>query len=396
MISRRRLVVGAVGLAPRLASSLALVALPMGARAQSQPGAVMRVGRSRSIQTLAQAARLARAGQRIEVDAGDYLADVAVWTQDDVSIRAVGGRARLLAQGASAEGKAIWVVRAKRMRVQGIDFEGCAVPGRNGAGIRFEQGALWLRDCSFTLNEMGLLTSNDENAVLDVENCEFAYNMRPDGHNHNLYVGAIARASVTGSYFHHARTGHLLKSRAAVNRIFYNRLTDEAGGSASYELEFPNGGMALVVGNLIEQGPQTDNPYLISVGAEGYKWPRSSIQLVNNTLVNGLGQDGEFLRVMPGAQQIRAVNNLLVGHGALENAGSGEYRNNFQAEAKDFAHLAGFDTRLKRRSLLVGRGGDAGASGGQSLNPSREYTHPRSTRAVSFSTHNPGAMQSLA
>ncbi len=324
------------------------------------------------------------------------MADVAVWPHDDVTLRAVGGRARLLASGASAEGKAIWVVRAKRMRVQGFDFEGCTVPGRNGAGIRFEQGSLRLRDCSFTLNEMGLLTSNDPNAVLEVENCEFAHNMRPDGHNHNLYVGAIARMSVTGSYFHHARTGHLLKSRAALSKVFYNRLTDEAGGSASYELEFPNGGVAQVVGNLVEQGPETDNPYIISVGAEGYRWPHNTIQLVNNTLVNRLAQGGEFLRVMPGAQEIRAINNLLVGQGALENAGSGDYRDNFSAEARDFSDLARYDARLKRRSALVGRGSDAGASDGLSLTPTREYTHPRSTRAVSFNTHNPGAMQSLA
>jgi hypothetical protein len=400
LINRRRFAAGASCLAPCLAGNMGLMALPAAAQAQLASGAVMQVGHSRAVRTLAQAARLARAGQRIEVDAGDYPADVAVWTHDDLTLRAVGGRVRLLAQGASAEGKAIWVVRAKRMRVQGFDFEGCAVPGRNGAGIRFESGSLSLRDCSFTLNEMGLLTSNDENAMLDVENCEFAHNMRPDGHNHNLYVGAIARVSVMGSYFHHARTGHLLKSRAAVSRVFYNRLTDEAGGSASYELEFPNGGLALVVGNLMEQGPQTENPYLISVGAEGYRWPNSKILLVNNTLVNRLAQGGEFLRVMPGAQEIRALNNLLVGHGALESAGAGSYRHNFQADAADFANLPAYDARLKRRSALVGRGvgagSGAGTGDGQSLSPSREYTHPRSTRAVSFATHNPGAMQSLA
>lgn len=40
---------------------------------------------------------------------------------------------------------------------------------------------------------------------------------------------------------------------AAVIHIYYNRLTDEAGGQASYELEFPNGGMVYVVGNIVEQ-----------------------------------------------------------------------------------------------------------------------------------------------
>ncbi len=395
MIPRRRFATIAAGAGVTLALS-AYGQASLLEVANSQTSGVLRVGPNRKIKTVAQAARQAQSGQRLEVDAGDYIADVAVWTQDDLVVRAVGGRVRLQASGASAEGKAIWVVRAHRMQIQGFDFEGCTVPGRNGAGIRFERGSLLLRDCAFAFNEMGLLTSNDANAELSIENCEFAHNMRPDGHNHNLYVGAIARLSVSGSYFHHARVGHLLKSRAAVNRVFYNRLTDELGGSASYELEFPNGGLAHVVGNLIAQGAHTDNPFLISVGAEGYKWPRNEIHMANNTLVNGLAQGGDFLRVMPGAQLVRAINNLLVGHGALEAPGSNDIRNNFKAEAGDFSDLAAWDVRLKRGSALIGRSADAGSSHGQNLNPSWEYVHPRGTRAVDASKHNPGAIQSLA
>jgi hypothetical protein len=110
----------------------------------------------RTIKTIASCARIARAGAIIFVDSGDYVADVAVWQHDDITIRAVGGRVRLVAKGASAEGKGIWVVRAKRMRVEGFDFEGAAVPGRNGAGIRLETGSLRVDNCRFRYNEMGL------------------------------------------------------------------------------------------------------------------------------------------------------------------------------------------------------------------------------------------------
>ncbi len=302
---------------------------------------VLRVGPSRNIKTIAQSSIMARFGDTIEVDSGVYLADVAVWQHDDITVRAVGGRVRLLAQGAAAEGKGIWVVRAYGMHVRGFDFEGAAVPGRNGAGIRLEKGSLQVRDCSFMRNEMGLLTNNDPSTVLEVENCEFASNQRPDGHNHNLYVGQIARLSVNASYFHHARSGHLLKSRAAVNHIYDSRLTDETGGTASYELEFPNGGEAYVVGNLIAQSMQTENPHLISFGAEGYKWPRNEICLENNTLVNPLPQGGVFLRVAPGADAIRAVNNRLVGAGKLESAGPGTYQNNVAVEPRDLARALG-------------------------------------------------------
>ena len=305
---------------------------------------VLQVGPTRAIKTIAESSRLARAGDTIEVDSGDYTADVAVWQHDGVTVRAVGGRVRLLAQGAAAEGKGIWVVRASGMRVEGFDFEGAAVPSRNGAGIRLEKGSLLVRNCSFMRNEMGLLTNNDPATVLEIENSEFAYNQRPDGHNHNLYAGGIARLSVTGSYFHHAHIGHLLKSRAAVNHIYHNRLTDGAGGTASYELEFPNGGVAHVVSNLIGQSTQTENPHLISFGAEGYKWPRNEIHLENNTLVNPLLRNGVFLRVAPGADVIRAINNRLVGPGTLESAGPGEYRNNVAVDPLDYARGLGDST----------------------------------------------------
>jgi hypothetical protein len=133
--------------------------------------------------------------------------------------------------------------------------------------------------------------------------------------------------SVTGSYFHHARTGHLLKSRAALSQIVNNRLVDGTGGTASYELEFPNGGIAYVLGNTIAQSLQTENSQLISFGAEGYKWPRNEINLEYNTLINPLPRGGSFLRVAPGAVSIRAVNNRLVGNGVFESAGRGEFRN---------------------------------------------------------------------
>ena len=306
---------------------------------ESREFATLRVGPQRAIKTISAAAKIVKAGTTVEVDAGVYLADVAVWQHDDVTVRAVGGRVRLLAQGAAAEGKGIWVVRAKGMKVEGFDFEGATVASRNGAGIRLERGSLLVRDCTFMRNEMGLLTNNDPSTVLEIQDSEFAYNQRPDGHNHNLYVGQIARLTVKDSYFHHARTGHLLKSRAAVNYILNNRLTDEVGGTASYELEFPNGGVAHVVGNLIAQNTTTDNAHLISFGAEGYKWPRNEIDLDNNILVNPLTNSGVFLKVAPGVDIIRATNNRLVGFGSLETAGAGHYRNNTRVDLSDLSKV---------------------------------------------------------
>jgi len=356
---------------------------------------IIRVGPNETIKSIASAALSARDGDVFYVQAGDYPADVAVWTKDNITVRAVGGRVRLVANGMAAEGKGIWVVRGGRMTVQGFDFVGARVPDKNGAGIRFEKGHLTVQDCRFTDNQNGILTSSNAQAELDIMGSEFGYNGYGDGQSHNLYVGNIARLSVTGSYFHHAKVGHLLKSRAALNQIYYNRLTDETGGSASYELEFPNGGVAYVVGNIIAQGSQTQNPHLISYAAEGYKWPKNELYLVNNTLVDNRPSGGIFLRVKPGEVTVKAVNNLLVGKGTLDAAGPGDYRNNFTVDWDQFELAAREDYRLRPKSSLLGKAIDAGSANGQSLMPAQEYVHPRSTRPLQTPPRNPGALQSL-
>jgi len=360
------------------------------------PATVLQVGPQRLVKTLNHAARLVHPGTVVEVDAGTYVGDVAVWTQPDVSLHAIGGRVRLLAHGAAAEGKGIWVVRASRMRVTGFDFEGAKVPDRNGAGIRLDRGSLQVIDCRFLYNEMGLLTNNDPATRLDVQRCEFGFNQRPDGHNHNLYAGRIASLSVTGSYFHHARTGHLLKSRAAINSIRYNRLTDEAGGAASYELEFPDGGLAVVLGNIIAQSSETQNRHMISFGAESYHWKRNALYLVHNTLVDPLGWGGIFLRVARGATAVKAFNNLMVGRGSIDTPGDAEFRNNLHASAEDFVDMARYDCRLRSGSDLIGRAMEIGEVAGTSLQPTAEYRHPRMVQALGKLTHNPGATQSIA
>lgn len=355
---------------------------------------LLQVGPKRAIKTLAEASKLAVNGSLIEVDAGDYIADVAVWTQNNLKLRAVGGRVRLLANGASAEGKAIWVVRSDQMDVEGFEFSRAYVEDHNGAGIRLERGKLQVRDCKFVDNENGILTSNDPLAELDIVNSEFAHNGYGDGLSHNLYVGAIARLSVTGSYFHHALVGHLLKSRAAVNDIRYNRLADGPGGRASYELEFPNGGLAYVVANVIEQSERTENPHLISYAAEGYRWPANALYLVHNTLVDRKPGGGVFLRVKPGEVKIVALNNLLVGSGQLETAGPGDYRNNVHAGTGAFERGVAEDYRPRRGARSAGKLADIPVSAeGVALDVQAQYLHPASTIALTTKPHNSGAIQ---
>lgn len=372
-----------------------LGAVPAQAR---EPGSketerIVKVGPLRQVKTLTEASRIAQAGDTVEVDAGDYLRDVTVWMQAKLKIKAVGGRVRLIADGVSAEGKAIWVLRGGAISVEGFDFIGAKVNDRNGAGIRLEKGNLFVRDCRFLDNENGILTGGNPDSTLEIINSEFGNNGHGDGQSHNLYVGTIARLTVIGSYFHHARVGHLLKSRAAENHIFYNRLTDEVGGGASYELELPSGGIGYIVGNLIQQSSTTENPHLISYGAEGYRWPNNALYLINNTLVDNRPQGGIFLRMKPGQQTVVAVNNLLVGKGKLESAGPGDYRNNYNVDWDQFVQAVREDYRLQENASLRNKGVEPPVVPGVNLRPAKEYLHPRSTRSTGSVPLSPGAFQ---
>jgi len=364
---------------------------------QAASGNVIRVGPSHGLLKIATAAALAKNGDTVEIEAGDYAGELAtaVWKQDNLIIRGIGGRPRLKAAGASVEGKAIWVVRGGRITVENIEFAGARVRDRNGAGIRFEKGHLVVRNCRFTDNENGIL-SGGGNLDLDIENSEFDHNGAGDGYSHNLYVGSIRQLRVVGSYFHHGQSGHLLKSRAQESHILYNRLTDESGGRASYELEFPVGGRAYVIGNIIEQSKTTENPYIVSFGAEGYQHPANELYLINNTLIDNLPQSGFFLAAKPGFQVVKAYNNLLLGRRPLNSGGiDGEFINNPNVGKDSFVLADQHDYRIVRESPLHRSYRVPAAANGITLAPEREYAHPAATRMLTSTPTLPGARQTL-
>jgi hypothetical protein len=384
-----------------LAASVCLPALAW--QADTVAGSrVVRVGPGGEVASVGAAARLARSGDVVEIAAGEYVDDVAVWPQDHLVVRAVGGRARLVSHGATAQDKAIFVVQGDDVTIEGLDFAGAHVPDRNGAGIRHEGGRLTVLDCLFEDNEMGLLAGNDARAEVTIERSEFRRNRvageyrAGDRIGHQIYIGAIARFTLEGSYVHGGTVGHLVKSRARESYIIANRLTDEKGGHASYELEFPNGGRAFVLGNLIGQSATTENGDIVSFGAEGYRWQDNELYLVNNTFVDGLPGSGRVLHVYDGAQRVDVLDNIVFGNELQPPGGLGRFAANFAGGRRDVADPARYDYRLRRGSYLVGRGEPPGIVHGTALRPDVEYVHPRASRTVTTTRYSPGAFQEVA
>lgn len=356
------------------------------------------VGAGAPIARIADAARLAHDGDTVEVLPGNYVGDVAVWTQKKLTIRGVGDRPIVSSDTLSAEGKAIWVFRDGDFVVENIAFTGARVADRNGAGIRLERGRLRIVRCLFSDNENGILTSNDPDSELIVEDSEFSAAPTDRGPlKHLLYVGRIARFTLTGTRLHQGYQGHLVKSRARENLVRYNLLYDGPGGSAAYELELPNGGLAYVIGNVIGQSEETSNATLIAYGAEQPCWPNSALYLSHNTLLSDRWNGAWFLRVwsenLPSRTSIVAINNLTVGLGIFNLGAPGEFAGNFPVLSFAIDRNA-LDFRLGSRSLLVGAGIEPPTIGGVSLAPEREFTLPVGTRPIEpRGSWTPGAFQ---
>jgi hypothetical protein len=282
---------------------------------ESDDATILQVGANKPFKTIKEAAEAAGDNTVVEIDAGVYKGDVAMWTQDNLVIRAVGGEVTLDANGEYVDGMGIWKIEGGNVRVEGITFINAKVPDRNGAGIRLVSGQLTVTGCRFLHNEMGILTANKQSISLTVRNSEFGYGGYGDGYSHNIYVGLIGRADISGCWFHHAADGHLIKSRAALSHIYCNLIADgnDAGARASYEIDIPSGGQAVIVGNIIQKSPTPENPHVISFAKESSaQYPVNQIFIAHNTIINSHnGSNDRVLGAPQSGVEIYILNNAI-------------------------------------------------------------------------------------
>lgn len=306
------------------------------------------VGPTRTLTTPCQAIAIAAAGDTIMIDYSassgpgvGYYDDTCAWTTNNLTLIGVlnsnGARPVLNCAGLTdtrktghlANHKAIWDPEGNNTVIENLEFENAALnntDGANGAGIRIDGSNLTVLNCYFHNNQDGILESNVAGSNIVIENSEFFQNGVSDprlkagfGQTHNLYIGHCASLLFEYNYTHDANVGHLLKSRAAVNTILYNRITGETG-TDSYEIDLPNGGTSYVVGNEIQQGPNTGNSTIISYLEEGTNAnnPGTDLYVVNNTIVNQLGS-GTFVVADSPASPVLLENNIFYGAGTVTN-----------------------------------------------------------------------------
>jgi hypothetical protein len=369
----------------------------------------LKVGKDKPFKTIREAAGAAGDNTVIEIDAGTYKGDVIDWRQNNVHIRAVGGDVVVDADGKSTGGGVgTWQMVGGRICVEGITFVNAKVQDKNGAGIRLTQGDLTVINCRFMYNECGILTANSGTIRLTVRNCEFGYNgiVNNDGYVHSLYAGLISRLIVTGCYFHHVRTGHLLKSRAALNVISYNMIADgkEADSRASYEIDIPSGGQAILVGNIIQKSSTPSNPHLVSFAMEHTdRYPKNEIYMSHNTFINYHNAAGDRVLNAPASVTKKAYNNLISENTRFDPArpltdedGNVSFKENeltgnyapSTAVRENWAKLLAPDIDRNLPADLK--------SMGLSLVPACEYRHPMRVAALTGTVAVSGAIQTPA
>ena len=343
--------------------------------------ATLQVGPKRQFTVPSKAIQAAKDGDTIEIDAGTYPGDVATIRANKLTIRGVGdGRAKLPAHGKDAGGKAIWIVAGSDLTVENIEFSGARVRDRNGAGLRPEGKNLTVRNCRFFDCENGILGGNGE---MLIERCEFAHcGPVAEPATHSLYIGTgCTKLIFRNNYSTDVIEGHLLKSRAKESWVLYNRITDE-NGTGSAVADFPNGGVVVVIGNLLHKGARGHNSRVIAYGMEGIKHERNALCVANNTMVYDHRHTNScFVRVEKAADTLVPIirNNLCIGKIPLTNWPKVEAAGNLTFESVAAAGLvdaAHYDYRLAAGSPCIGKGVAAGKFGDFDLRPVEQYVHP--------------------
>ena len=191
------------------------------------------------------------------------------------------------------------------LTVRGIEFTGAYIDdslGGNGAAIRDQNpegtlAALVVENSVIYDNQAGILQGNDSAETVMIVNSQFINNGNPDicCFTHGVYIDEAASLTVTGSLFCGQLIGHEVKSRAAQTTVMGSQIYSGEGapadsgcriGNASFDIEIANGGVAVIRGNQLVQGPSAQNHKIVSYGAEGVNFTTNSLIVANNTFTS--------------------------------------------------------------------------------------------------------------
>jgi len=289
--------------------------------------------------------------------------------------------------------KGIYDVTADDVTIENMELTGANVGdsaagnGANGAGIRDEASGLVVLGCYIHDNQDGILaTAPNPGSTLTVEYTQLDHNALGDGCGgpgctHNIYVGSSNMETFVFAFnWSHnagdgnaAGNGHLLKTRAQTSYILYNALLGEMG-TESYELDIPQGGLGVVVGNILQKSPMAGNPTLLTYAEEGSLNTSTDLYVASNTFVSD-DTSGSVTFIKTASGTLAAHDNLFGSMGTPSSTGALS-ADNLQPSNPMFVNAAMNDFHLQAGAPAIGQGVAPGSAGGFSLLPVFEYVQP--------------------
>jgi len=268
----------------------ALVLAAVGAQART-----LEVGEGKAYKLPSLAAAAARDGDVVKIFPGEYF-DCATWQANKLVVEGVGDADKVVITDKSCNGKALFITTGADVTIRNLTLTRARVPDANGAGIRGEGEMLLVDGVRFINDQNGILSGFEDSTII-VRNSTFERNGTCEkACSHGIYVGNSKLLRVEGSHFSDTKQGHHIKSRAQRTEIIGNTISDGSDGTASYLIDIPNGGSAIIRDNTMEKGPMAENrSTAIEIGAEGVTQPTRELLIENNTFKNTGGYDTFFV-----------------------------------------------------------------------------------------------------
>lgn len=259
-----------------------------------------------------------------------------------VGKRGENGRRAHLAGGVCM-GKAALVTAAPNIIIEGFEISGISVGDGNGACIRLDQGTsnLTIRGIYCHDSQDGVLGASEGRLL--IEDSVFIGNGFGEGRAHSLYFNGgeevlIRRCRILAAQ----NAGHLLKS--GVRKLTVeDSILAALNGRNSRVLDAFAGGEIVLLRNVFQQGPQSDNSDMIGLALESERLlpDGHALRMEGNWLIFDKSSRGVLIRGRK-LGPISVKNNSFVGLDKLGLDGIEDVGNRWFATRKE-AGLPAFD-----------------------------------------------------